>query len=114
MEKKDIKQVLLQIFELQLEYQLRAIRQLQGKPDSEPVKGSPIKGHVKRKNTSPIKKCFIFFSWPQFPHSTVLFCHPSRTRYFVLVGSRFNLCRSAPVTHLEGRWLLVNLYDQIP
>ena len=37
MEKEDIKQVILQIFELQLEYQLRAIRQLQGKPDSEPV-----------------------------------------------------------------------------
>ena len=36
MEKEDIKQTLLQIFELQLEYQLRAIRQLQGKPDSEP------------------------------------------------------------------------------
>ncbi len=36
MEKEDIKQVLLQIFEIQLEYQLRAIRQLQGKPDSEP------------------------------------------------------------------------------
>lgn len=36
MEKEDIKQVILQIFELQLEYQLRAIRQLQGKPDSEP------------------------------------------------------------------------------
>jgi len=37
MEKEDIKQVILQIFELQLEYQLRAIRQLQGKSDSEPV-----------------------------------------------------------------------------
>ena len=37
MEKEDIKQVLLQIFEIQLEYQLRAIRQLQGKPDSEPI-----------------------------------------------------------------------------
>ena len=36
MEKEDIKQVLLQILELQLEYQLRAIRQLQGKPDGEP------------------------------------------------------------------------------
>ena len=36
MEKEDIKQVLLQIFEIQLEYQLRAIHQLQGKPDSEP------------------------------------------------------------------------------
>jgi hypothetical protein len=37
MEKEDIKQVLLQILELQLEYQLRAIRQLQGKPESEPI-----------------------------------------------------------------------------
>ena len=36
MKKEDIKQVILQIFELQLEYQLRAIRQLLGKPDSEP------------------------------------------------------------------------------
>jgi len=35
MEKEDIKQVLLQILELQLEYQLKAIRQLQGKPDDE-------------------------------------------------------------------------------
>jgi len=35
MEKEDIKQVLLQILEFQLECQLRAIRQLQGKPDSE-------------------------------------------------------------------------------
>jgi hypothetical protein len=37
MEKEDIKQVLLQILEFQLEYQLRAIRQLQGKPESEPI-----------------------------------------------------------------------------
>ena len=37
MEKEDIKQVLLQILEFQLEYQLRAIRQLQGKPDDEPI-----------------------------------------------------------------------------
>jgi hypothetical protein len=36
MDKEDFKQVLLQVLELQLEYQLRAIRQLQGKPDSEP------------------------------------------------------------------------------
>ncbi len=43
MEKEDIKQVILQIFELQLEYQLRAIRQLQGKPDSEPV-AAPKRG----------------------------------------------------------------------
>jgi hypothetical protein len=38
MEKEDLKQVFLQIMEIQLEYQLRAIRQLQGKPESEPVK----------------------------------------------------------------------------
>jgi hypothetical protein len=37
MEKEDIKQALLQILEVQLEYQLRAIRQLQGNPDSEPI-----------------------------------------------------------------------------
>jgi hypothetical protein len=37
MENEDIKQVLLKILEVQLEYQLRAIRQLQGKPDSEPI-----------------------------------------------------------------------------
>jgi hypothetical protein len=37
MEKEDIKEVLLQILEIQLEYQLRAIRQLQGKPDDEPI-----------------------------------------------------------------------------
>lgn len=37
MEQEDIKQVLLQILEFQLEYQLRAIRQLQGKPETEPI-----------------------------------------------------------------------------
>ena len=37
MEKEDIKQALLQILEFQLEYQLRAIRQLQGKPESESI-----------------------------------------------------------------------------
>ena len=37
MEKEDFKEVLLQIFEIQLEYQLQAIRQLQGKPETEPV-----------------------------------------------------------------------------
>jgi hypothetical protein len=37
MEKEDFKQVLLQIMEIQLEYQLRAIRQLQGKPETEPI-----------------------------------------------------------------------------
>ncbi len=37
MEKEDFKQVLLQVIEIQLEYQLRAIRQLQGKPETEPI-----------------------------------------------------------------------------
>jgi len=37
MDKEDIKQTLLQVLEVQLESQLRAIRQLQGKPDSEPL-----------------------------------------------------------------------------
>ena len=36
MEKEDLKEFLLQIIELQLDYQLRAIRQLQGKPEIEP------------------------------------------------------------------------------
>lgn len=37
MEKDDFKQVILQVLELQLEYQLRAIRHLQGKPENETV-----------------------------------------------------------------------------
>ena len=37
MEKEDVKEVLLQVLELQLDYQLRAIRQLRGKPDEEPA-----------------------------------------------------------------------------
>lgn len=43
MKKEDLKEVLLQIIELQLDYQLRAIRQLQGKPEIEPPI-SPRKG----------------------------------------------------------------------
>jgi len=43
MEKEELKQVFLQVMEIQLEYQLRAIRQLQGKPESEPVK-APRRG----------------------------------------------------------------------
>jgi hypothetical protein len=35
MKKEDVKEVILQILELQLDSQLRAIRQLQGKPESE-------------------------------------------------------------------------------
>jgi hypothetical protein len=41
MEKDDFKEVLLQVLELQLDYQLRAIRQLQGKPETEPVPARP-------------------------------------------------------------------------
>ena len=37
MEKEDIKQALLEILEVQIEYQLRAIRQLQGKSDEQPI-----------------------------------------------------------------------------
>jgi hypothetical protein len=33
MRKEDVKEILLQVIELQLDYQLRAIRQLQGKPE---------------------------------------------------------------------------------
>jgi hypothetical protein len=36
MEKEDVKEVILQILELQLDCQLRAIRQLRGKPEDEP------------------------------------------------------------------------------
>lgn len=35
MEKEDVKEVLLQIMELQLDCQLRAVRQLQGKPEAD-------------------------------------------------------------------------------
>lgn len=37
MNKEDIKQVFLQVLELQLDCQLRAVRQLQGKPETEPL-----------------------------------------------------------------------------
>ena len=37
MKKEDIKEVILQVIEIQLDSQLRAIRQLQGKPPTEPV-----------------------------------------------------------------------------
>ena len=37
MKKEDVREVLLQVLELQLDYQLRAIRQLQGKPQAEPA-----------------------------------------------------------------------------
>lgn len=43
MNKEELKEFLLQVIELQLDYQLKAIHQLQGKPDIEPPI-SPRKG----------------------------------------------------------------------
>jgi hypothetical protein len=37
MEKENFKEILLQVLELQLDYQLRAIRQLRGKTETEPA-----------------------------------------------------------------------------
>ncbi len=37
MKTEEFKEIFLQVLELQLEYQLRAIRQLQGRPQTEPV-----------------------------------------------------------------------------
>jgi hypothetical protein len=49
--------------------------------------GSSIKGLVKRKNTSPLKK-LSFFLDSKLPTSTALFNPPIRARYFSLLGSR--------------------------
>ena len=59
-----------------------------------------------------MKKILSFFLLDtMFPHSTVLFCHPSRTRYFIFIGSRFNLCWSAPVTHqVQGDCVLSQIH----
>jgi hypothetical protein len=48
MNKEDIKEVLLQVLELQLDYQLRAIRQLRGKPDDEPL---PVRRRGRRRQS---------------------------------------------------------------
>ena len=37
MKKEEFKEIILQIYEFQLDYQLKAIRQLQGKPEIEPA-----------------------------------------------------------------------------
>jgi hypothetical protein len=37
MKPEELKDILLQVLELQLEYQLRAIRQLRGRPETEPL-----------------------------------------------------------------------------
>jgi hypothetical protein len=46
--KEDVKEILLQVLELQLDYQLRAIRQLQGKPEIEPA--FPLKRGKRRQS----------------------------------------------------------------
>ncbi len=48
MNKDDVKEVLLQVLELQLDYQLRAIRQLQGKSDAEPA--APVRRGRRRQS----------------------------------------------------------------
>ena len=48
MKKENFKEVLLQVLELQLDYQLRAIRQLQGKPETEP---SPVIQRKRRRQS---------------------------------------------------------------
>lgn len=48
MRKEDVKEILLQVIELQLDYQLRAIRQLQGKPEPEPV---PVRRQGRRRQS---------------------------------------------------------------
>ncbi len=50
--------------------------------------GSPIKGYVKRKNTSPLKKYSFFYFGFNYRPSTALFNPQIRARYFSLFGSR--------------------------
>ena len=46
------------------------------------VKGSPIKGQVKKKNTSPVKKVYLFFLGHSAYISTASFSPLLHTRYF--------------------------------
>ena len=74
------------------------------------TEGLPIKGRVKRKNTSPWKNPF-FFSWRLFPYSTVLFFHPSRIRYFIFFRLSVSIYWSAPVTHqVQGDCVLCKIF----
>ncbi len=71
--------------------------------------GAPIKGYVKRKNTSPLEK-HSFFLGAQPLTSTALFNPQFRVRYFSLFGSRSGLLsvssidtdRSDPTSHPSG------------
>jgi len=61
MRKEDVKEVILQILELQLDYQLRAIRQLQGKPEAEPA--SPRRQGRRRQSLVDLSVQLLTESW---------------------------------------------------
>jgi len=48
MKKEEFKEIILQIYEFQLDYQLKAIRQLQGKPEIEPA---PVRRRGRRRQS---------------------------------------------------------------
>ena len=52
-----------------------------------PAKGSPIKGRVKRKNTSPMKKTPLFFAWILVPHRTCFTYFAPVTAFLLVRGS---------------------------
>ena len=55
MKKEDIKEVILQVLEFQLDYQLRAIRRLQGKPETELVLAHHVEEDVSLSSIFPFK-----------------------------------------------------------
>ena len=55
MKKEDVKEVILQVLEFQLDYQLRAIRRLQGKPESELVLATNVEEDVSLLSIFPSK-----------------------------------------------------------
>ena len=63
MKKEDVREVLLQVLELQLDYQLRAIRQLQGKPAAEP----PVALRRGRRRQSLVDLCIQILTENQKP-----------------------------------------------
>ena len=58
------------------------------KVKEETEKGSPIKGFVKRKNTSPLKKSVSFSSDDYFAPARPRFLLLLHTRYFLNIGSQ--------------------------
>jgi len=57
--------------------------------------GSPIKGQVKKKNTSPGKKIFLFCLATAPASARPCFSLLFRTRYFCLIGSGQTLTRTS-------------------